>query len=202
MKFIITLLLFFSYFNKSNKVYTSDKEFNYEFYLSDIEQKKYCQKKTYYWFKSGKVQSTVASANGKLLDGFYKKTFKNQQLAEQGFFNKGLKNKVWKSWYESGKLKEVIHWNKGVKSGEYILFDTFGVKQVEGNYRKGLKHGEWIYHEKHDTISFNKSVIKQLKVKASRELKPKTDDEKLLLKIKTWFGKLFAPKSLKVTSSE
>lgn len=69
--------------------------------------------KTYYWVKSKSIFNTQASYQGVLLHGKYIKTYKTNQLKEEGEFYYGLKNKTWKYWNKLGELIKIEKWRKG-----------------------------------------------------------------------------------------
>jgi len=189
----ILLLLFSTTVFATTKLHTSDKDFNYTFSVTNKQPKHFQTSKTYFWFKAHQIQSTVGGANGKVLDGFFQKEYRSQQLATQGYFVKGLKDKTWRSWYQNGQLKEVTRWRNGQKSGDYQLYNEQGDLEVKGKYNKGLKVGEWIYAQKKDTLTYRKGVLKSVKVKKTRIKKERSLKDffkKSTQNIKDWWGRM------------
>lgn len=97
--------------------------------------------KTYFWYSSGRIQSTQGGYSGKLLNGFYRAYFLNKNLAEEGTFDTGLRHGVWKKWNEAGLLKEMISWQNGTKDGTSSLFDENGQLHSVTTYKHGVLEG-------------------------------------------------------------
>jgi len=70
----------------------------------------------YYWYSANQVHFTQGGYSGQLLNGVYTEYYKNKNLKEQGMFNRGLKDGMWKNWNKDGTLKKVINWDEGVVS--------------------------------------------------------------------------------------
>lgn len=97
----------------------------------------------YFWFKSGRIHNTQGSYYGKLLHGNYKIIDNDRHLLEEGFFKKGKKVGLWRSWYENGTLKSTWRkrfgfWNKAYALNE---FDVNGNSIKRGFESKGLFTG-------------------------------------------------------------
>ena len=67
----------------------------------------------YYWYSGNAIHSSQGGYSGRLLNGRYNEYYLNNNLKEQGNFNKGLKDGLWKSWNESGALSQVSNWKNG-----------------------------------------------------------------------------------------
>ena len=93
------------------------------------------------------------------LHSSYMKYYKSNQLAEQGEFDYGLKNGIWKEWYENGQIKQTIEWRKGLKSGASISYDTIGSPIEKGIYRNNKKAGTSINLKMKDTIRYKKGEL-------------------------------------------
>ncbi len=174
--------------NDGSRRIISDDNFNYVFYISDKNSNNYKNYKDYYWFKTGKVNSSKGGSNGKLLHGIYKKSYKDRVLAEQGEFHYGLKDKEWVSWYNNGEIKEIHNWNKGIATGKYQKYLESGELLITGTYRSNRKHGRWINHQVKDTLYFKKgeTVVEQ----PEEEKIEKTEDvekKNFLSKVKDFF---------------
>jgi antitoxin component YwqK of YwqJK toxin-antitoxin module len=87
----------------------------YIFYVKKPEEAlKVDRDKTYYWFKSDTIITTTGGYDGWVLNGDYKMFFPGKGMRQSGFFQMGLKDGEWKTWYEDGRLQSVSRWKKGV----------------------------------------------------------------------------------------
>jgi antitoxin component YwqK of YwqJK toxin-antitoxin module len=68
----------------------------------------------YYWYSANAIHSTQGGFSGQLLNGRYTEYYLNKNLKEQGFFKKGLKSGIWKTWNEDGIIKQTSNWKLGV----------------------------------------------------------------------------------------
>jgi len=68
----------------------------------------------YYWYSASQVHSTQGGYSGQLLNGLYTAYYPNKNLREQGAFDRGLKNGIWKSWNKDGTLQQAVTWNEGL----------------------------------------------------------------------------------------
>src|SRR5690606_16089089 len=100
----------------------------------------------YYWFKSGHIHKTQGSYYGKLLHGNYKVIDNDRHLLEEGFFKKGKKVGLWRSWYENGTLKSTWRKHFGFWNKAYALkeFDVHGNSIKSGLENKGLYCGNQV----------------------------------------------------------
>lgn len=135
----------------------------------------------YYWYYNNEIKSNKGGYSGKLLTGSYQVTDKKGNLLEQGFFKKGIKNGVWKTWGSNGELSSINTWKKGIKDGEYKLFQK-GKLVEKGSYSKNNLAGK-VYKYNADTIISttkykNGKVIpeKVKKLKAEKEEKIKNSE--------------------------
>lgn len=185
----LCLLTCFSFSNTSKNLQRkviSDSEFDYSFHVSINEQPKLKYSKFYFWYKSGEIHSSQGDSSGDLLHGEYTKSYKSNNLAELGVFNKGLKNKIWKKWYKNGQLYEIANWKNGIKIGKYLQFSEEGDILIQGNYKDNNKHGVWVNQATNDTLYFKKGV---------KIGKPKKYTKKPFVKrLKSFFKNLFKKK--------
>ena len=98
--------------------------------------------RTYYWFHSDTILTTVGGYDGRLLDGSYTVFYPDKNLAEAGEFTDGLRNGEWRAWYPGGMIKSIVHWRTGLKNGAFTEFDRNGGKFREGNYRNDELSGK------------------------------------------------------------
>jgi len=139
------------------KDYVGPPEYARDFYWYDYKKKKIVNS-----LKANPKRSAV-------LHGPYKKTTRDGQVLEKGYFYKGLKHKrwvrfnshdilqdkkyYWKGWpqdalmsyydFEREELKEVIPVHHGEKEGEYWAFHQDGSVAVRGRYKFDYKVGMW-----------------------------------------------------------
>lgn len=190
MKLYLTfffLIFTFSHANKDiQRRVISDSEFNYTFFILSTKSPSNDVLKHYHWYKSGEIHTSQGSSSGNLLHGVYTKSYKNNNLAEKGNFNKGLKDNTWKRWYKNGRLYEISNWKNGHKFGRYVQFSEEGKVLIEGFYKNQKKHGVWINVATNDTLYFKKGMEVEMPKKYMR--KP------FVQRTKTFFKKLFTKK--------
>jgi hypothetical protein len=137
----------------------------------------------YYWYNSDKIESNVGGYYGKLLDGSYVVFDKQRNLVTQGVFDKGLKNRQWKTWYPDGNLKSIEKFKKGKKNGKAKYFSPDGkiIKMVP--FKNDLKQGK-MYTITPDTVmvvKFKRDQIVHPKIKKTKKVKevePEVNKEK------------------------
>ncbi|MFD2433808.1 toxin-antitoxin system YwqK family antitoxin [Mesonia maritima] len=162
----LTLLLFFVLLLTSfsspevQRKLIRQNGYDIECYVVLEEINNFDNNKMYYWFRNSKVHNSMARAGGFVLHGEFKKFYRSQQLAENGFFEYGLKEGEWRSWYLNGKLKSYSEWWDGLKHGEYVEYDSLGNKVIEGRYKRNNKHGEWINYLNKDTLKYKEGKLR------------------------------------------
>lgn len=150
----------------------NDQDYDYEFFITRKKIKKPSFGKTYYWYKSRQIHTSVSDIGGALLTGEYHKYYKSKQLAEKGTFSKGLKDGIWKNWQENGNLTKVERWKKGTLHGLCTTYNLKGEKVSEGKFKNGRKHGTWIDYITKDTIRYKKGKILPKKLKDTTKREP------------------------------
>lgn len=158
----------------------TDKEFRYEFYVTDKEPG-IRSERMYYWFKGGAIHNSENGVAGELLNGAFEKFYLSNQLAEKGEFSRGLKVGQWRTWYPNGVLETTVYWNEGRKRGAYYHYSESAVLLEKGRYSAGKKQGQWINFVSKDTIVFDKGekVVKILSPEdLAREAKRKENKAK------------------------
>lgn len=167
---------------------------------------------TYFWFTSNKIISTRGGFDGKLLHGYYKCFYLNNNLKESGNFKYGLKKGEWRYWFENGRLKEIIHWKNGKKHGAYRLYNESGELIGKGNFKSDKLNGKFKTYSKGkltETVKYKEgevipAKIRKQKVKTAKfeevPLENKEKKEKKTLKEK-WNG-LFKKKNKEVKKKE
>ncbi len=153
--------------------------------LKDAKKIKVLDDRSYLWCSANKIIETKAGYDGKLLHGYYKSFyFENNQLRESGFIKYGLRNKEWRYWYADGKLKEIITYKKGRKHGKYQLYNDYGNLMAKGKFRNDLLQGKFYTYNNTGAIAETKryrhgvEIIpkpKKEKVRKVKEPKPKKE---------------------------
>jgi hypothetical protein len=185
----------------------SDADFRYEFYTTN-KDKKVKTNKTYYWFKGGAIHNTQSGVAGELLHGKFTKMYHSNQLAEEGFFRKGTKRGLWKTWYANGVLETTQYWVSGLKSGLYLHYDQNGKLIEKGRYTNSRKYGKWIDYIKKDTTIYKRGEIYIKKTNNNKTNKETNNNTKLktssqtkkqdtLIKKESFFKRLFKKKKTK-----
>lgn len=172
---ILIVLTLFSFSSDPYSVKRiSDGEFRYEFYTVTREVNIKANR-TYYWFKGGAIHNSESGVVGEVLNDKFIKLFHSNQLAEYGFFKKGLKVGEWKTWHENGKLETVTHWRNGLKNGNFVSFNQDGDMIEKRDYENDRKCGIWINYVKKDTVYYknDKEYVKKVKEKPIKLKEPK-----------------------------
>lgn len=73
--------------------------------------------------------------------GEWKQFFPNGKLASQRFFNKGVKVKTLKEWWDNGNMKVSGSFLKGENNGEYKEWNREGRLVKEMHYKMGYEEG-------------------------------------------------------------
>ena len=201
---IIILLLSFSQLSFSQRFVEPEnmKSFNVTVNFNDYTVKTQMLKDhkkidvnpdlTYSWYTSQKIIETKGGFDGKLIHGYYKAFYLNNQLKESGDFKYGVKNGEWKIWYTDGKLKEITNWRNGVKTGKFTLYNDYGVIMASGSFKNNLLHGKFYTYDNKGNILLKQKynagveIIKVEKKKKEKVTKtkeaPKEKTEKKLKK--------------------
>ncbi len=101
----------------------------------------------YFWYLSGRIHKNRGGYGGHLLDGVFQSYGEEKHLIVQGEFHQGLKNGVWKVWYENGEYKRIEEWRKGRIHGKIKYFSDAGELISIVNYKNGYLHGDSIAFE-------------------------------------------------------
>ncbi len=148
---------------------------------------------SYLWYQYNKIMETKGGYDGKLLHGYYKSFYLNNQLREAGEIKYGVKHNEWRYWYSDGNLKEVSTWKNGRKNGKYELFNDYGKLMAKGCFKDDLLNGKFYTYDNFGNIVDIKkyrrgreinSIPKKQKVKRTKEKKSFGSRIKNLLKKK------------------
>ena len=74
-------------------------------------------------------------------DGLW--NFHNGDNTEEGSYQDGLQNGIWKSWFFNGKLNYQVNYVQGVPDGKFKLYYENGTLREEGIYSMGSKEKNW-----------------------------------------------------------
>ncbi|WP_452223473.1 toxin-antitoxin system YwqK family antitoxin [Lacinutrix chionoecetis] len=128
--------------------------------------------KTYYWYKSNEIHQSNRDYSGDILHGNYTKYYINNQLAEKGQFDFGLKTNQWKSWFENGQVKSIKNYSNGKLNGEFVLYSNKGEVLTSGRYYNNKKSGQWIDYISKDTLNYKQGIIVNKKDSTGNNKKP------------------------------
>jgi antitoxin component YwqK of YwqJK toxin-antitoxin module len=145
--------------------------------LTDKTEYESLNNRLYYWYYPECINTNVGGYSGYLLHDDYSVYNKDKQLIEQGFFNKGLKNGIWKRWYPTGGLSSVVSWKDGLLDGILIYYGDDGSVYLTGEYKNGKKDGVTEYIENNVvTRKYYKSGVEVIKEPAGKtKTKPRTE---------------------------
>lgn len=159
--------------------HTRDEAYKCDFYVSFSDKEvKYEDTLHYHWFKSQQIHVTQGNSSGRVLNGEFTKFYLSGQMAEQGEFKKGLKDGVWKTWFESGNLETIYNYKEGIISGDYMLFNEAGDLRESGKIKKGEKDIDQEKVKKKDKPMTLKKAYKLEQRRLRKEAKQKERDEK------------------------
>ena len=132
----------------------------------------------YHWYKNNELHTTMGDYTGQLLHGEFMGMTKENELLIKGYFDKGLKEGTWKSWFPDGQYHELAEYDEGVLDGDYRKYTDSGRLLQEGKYKKGAFFGE-LYHYEHQQLD-SVTIYKKGRVKKGRKIEwnPKKTDRK------------------------
>lgn len=110
----------------------------FEFHVLDFGDKgvyQYDKSKFYFWLKAQQVHATQGYSSGLLLHGEFQGFYGNKQLAQRGYFYKGLKNGEWLYWNAGGTMTHLEYWRSGVKVGTEKSFSDEGKLLAQTKYK-------------------------------------------------------------------
>lgn len=96
----------------------------------------------YTWYRAQMIGHTQGGYTGKLLHGNYSSFYPSKYLKEEGNFQVGLKNGLWKYWRENATLVREETWKGGEMTGAARYYDERGLLIEQGRKRKGEWNGE------------------------------------------------------------
>lgn len=123
-------------YHLKHNIKQDDQQF--EFHVLDFNDKgvyQYDKSKFYFWLKAQQVHATQGYSSGLLLHGEFQGFYGNKQLAQRGYFYKGLKNGEWLYWNAEGIMTHLEYWRSGVKVGTEKSFSGEGKLLAQTKYK-------------------------------------------------------------------
>jgi antitoxin component YwqK of YwqJK toxin-antitoxin module len=96
----------------------------------------------YYSYRGQTVSHRVEYAAGKH-HGKEQSFYPNGNVAEETVWENGVKNGMWKQFFENGQIKSTCAYAAGKLEGRFAAYFPDGAKEIEGVYRNGVPDGEW-----------------------------------------------------------
>ena len=117
----------------------------------------------YYWYKNGRLKSTLGEYSGNLLHGKYERFDGFGNLRTKGNFTYGKKDGGWRNWSSKGIPEVIETWKNGYLKKRIIYQnDTVVVEPFRDNALHG-KVIEFFDNEKVKTTRYKKGDIIQKK---------------------------------------
>lgn len=87
--------------------------------------------------------STLKSLSSGLKNGLYKEFYDNGNIKIDGQYSYGDKSGLWCEYFREGGTMRVFYANGNRKNGSFSEWHKSGKKKVRGQYFQGEKHGLW-----------------------------------------------------------
>ena len=107
--------------------------------------------------------------------------YENENIIEEGEYDKGYKNGVWKRYYPNGKISKVQNYWFGKKVGQYHAYWENGNLKVAGKFSNDKKVGLWEYYYSNLKLALRETFAEEGKLlthvyydKEGNEIKDKT----------------------------
>ncbi|MCA6364830.1 MAG: hypothetical protein IM638_17485 [Bacteroidetes bacterium] len=104
---------------------------------------------SYYWGNSGSQQTKptlkwqgTCNENGQL-HGRWVQFYRNGSPFVEGWFKNGVKDSVWRIYFNDKSVNEEVIWKNGKKTGTYIRYSSPGMADEKGAFENDLKTGRW-----------------------------------------------------------
>ena len=78
-------------------------------------------------------------------EGLWK--YHNGDITEEGSYQSGLQNGIWKSWFSNGKLYYEMNYVQGVPDGKFKMYYDTGDLREEGVYSMGSREKNWYKYD-------------------------------------------------------
>jgi antitoxin component YwqK of YwqJK toxin-antitoxin module len=139
--------------------------FNRKFKLSEgSEVNRLKEGKWIYYFENSNIKISEENYLQGKLHGKKIVFYKDGNMAEESFYENGLKHGVYKKYGLDQKLLEEKTYVNDEIEGKIYIYDYDGKVSVEGQYRKDRAYGIWKYFENGKLVKEeNKSEVKKIK---------------------------------------
>ena len=114
-------------------------------------------------------------------------SFKNQEAVARGkeryvlltgSFDNGLREGLWRSFYENGEVRDVAFYKKNLLNGDYKSFDKHGDLKESGKFVNNKKEGEWLLKGGLQVVKFENDKVISTVNKTRRQLKKEQEELK------------------------
>lgn len=121
----------------------------------------------YYSYYNNELHQTQGAYSGHLAHGRYAIYGQQHDIQSLGYFDKGLKPGLWKTWYVGGQLKTLENWSYGQKRGIYEKYHPNGELDQKGIFKNNEMDGKWYSYDS-DTIVNIQKWSKGIKVEKDK----------------------------------
>ena len=97
---------------------------------------------TTYYFKSGKVMSTMNYANGEL-NGDHTSYYSNGQVKAKYTYDNGKLVGSYKSYHRNGAIEQEGQYENDLQVGHWKIYHDNGQLEEEGDFKEGYRVGIW-----------------------------------------------------------
>ena len=73
-------------------------------------------------------------------------------VMEKGSYFDGMRQGIWKTWFENGKLASEIEFEQDLPNGRFVIYWENGVTKLIGKYVTGLPSGVWRKYDEEGTL--------------------------------------------------
>ena len=114
--------------------------FSIKYYGTGPKKHELLKLETFHW--NGHVSRLESFSSG-LKNGVYKEFFNNGKIKIDGQYSNGDKTGLWTEYFREGGTMRVFYTNENRKDGSISEWYKNGEKKVRGKYFQGQKHGLW-----------------------------------------------------------
>jgi antitoxin component YwqK of YwqJK toxin-antitoxin module len=125
-----------------------------------------------YYDKSLKMEENYIKG---LKEGYSKKYYTTNKVAEEIEWHNNQKHGPWKQYYDDGSPKLNANYSKDKRYGSFITYYPTGKTEIKGNFENNLMQGEWIYYDENGNIKSKVVYVNGIAQNAT-ELQKKDDE--------------------------
>jgi len=107
-------------------------------------------------------------------EGYSKKYYAQNQIAEEIEWHNNLKHGPWKQYYNDGKIKLNANYFNDSRNGSFLTYYPTGKPEMKGTFQNNLMQGEWIYYDETGNVKSKITYINGVAQNAG-ELQKKED---------------------------